>query len=548
MQMATLRRPDTSLVGRFRGLIVGLIVGVMVVAVLPALAGHSTQGLDGSNFEIDVDANLKVDDDAPSIDWADVTHTRKDDAPSGQNDDSFGGGTKEDTAVPKVGTGSIPPNKSDLKTFGIFQEQNDDGQFLHMFWTRVQDPEGSTNMDFEFNQNVCTASDDSGCSSNSVTPDRLAGDLLITYDLTKGGTVPVLSLREWDGSAWGGPANLSAAGGATGSINSSTIPAEDADGLDSLDPRTFGEASIDLSVIFDSTECESFGSAYLKSRSSFEFNSALKDFIAPAGVEISNCGSVKITKTDDASPPSLLSGATFTLYVDNDPVGGSLGREDTATTQTCTTGTTGVCAITDVLVGDYWVVETVTPAGHATADPQAVSIVADEQVSLTFVNPRLRGAILVTKTRKHAADGPGDHAHPGVTFSVLQGRTVIDSDSTGRDGKVCFDGLLFGDYTVSETVPTGYAGEDPKSVTVDNVAACADATFVGETVSFSNTPLSDITVSFSPQVVGGTAATIGCTGLTATPADATPRAFDDTSETFEDLLPGTYTCTVVVDP
>jgi hypothetical protein len=49
-------------------------------------------------------------------------------------------------------------------------------------------------------------------------------------------------------------------------------------------------------------------------------------------------------------------------------------------------------------------------------------------------------------------------------------------------------------------------------------------------------------------VPGGTAATIECTNLTATPADATPSAFDDISETFKDLEPGTYTCTVVVDP
>jgi hypothetical protein len=70
----------------------------------------------------------------------------------------------------------------------------------------------------------------------------------------------------------------------------------------------------------------------------------------------------------------------------------------------------------------------------------------------------------------------------------------------------------------------------------------------GETVSFSNTPLSNITVSFESQVPGGTAATIECAGLTATPADETPNAFDDLSEVFKDLEPGTYTCTVVVDP
>ena len=41
---------------------------------------------------------------------------------------------------------------------------------------------------------------------------------------------------------------------------------------------------------------------------------------------------------------------------------------------------------------------------------------------------------------------------------------------------------------------------------------------------------------------------VECTNLTATPVDTTPTIFDDTSETFKNLLPGTYTCTVVVDP
>lgn len=101
---------------------------------------------------------------------------------------------------------------------------------------------------------------------------------------------------------------------------------------------------------------------------------------------------------------------------------------------------------------------------------------------------------------------------------------------------------------MTETVPANYTGEAPKNVAVDNKASCSDSTYVGETVSFSNTPLSSITVSFSSQVTGGTAATIACTGLATNPPDSTPNAFDDTSETFTDLAPGTYTCTVVVDP
>lgn len=71
---------------------------------------------------------------------------------------------------------------------------------------------------------------------------------------------------------------------------------------------------------------------------------------------------------------------------------------------------------------------------------------------------------------------------------------------------------------------------------------------MGEAVRFDNVPLSNITVSFESQIEGGTAATISCTDLWADPEDVTPTAFDDISETYYDLLAGTYTCTVVIDP
>jgi uncharacterized surface anchored protein len=302
---------------------------------------------------------------------------------------------------------------------------------------------------------------------------------------------------------------------------------------------------VDLDAILGgSTTCAAFGSAYLKSRSSDSFTAAVKDFIAPTPVNINLCGSVKIIKTDDATPPNPLAGAEFTLYKDNAPVGGSRGAEDTVTTLKCTTGADGTCTINNVFKGEYWVVETVVPAGHDGVADQHVTVVANQTVTVgPLVDPRQVGAILVTKTRKHAADGAGDHPHAGVDFTV-NGVTK----TTDAGGHACFDGLVFGTYTVHETVPAGYHGEADKTVTVNNKASCADATYVGETVTFHNTPLSNITVSFESQVSGGTASQISCTGLTATPPDGTPNAFDDTSESFKDLEPGTYTCTVVIDP
>ncbi len=44
--------------------------GAMLALAAPAIASHPEVSLPGSNFEIDTNANLKVDDAAPSIDWA----------------------------------------------------------------------------------------------------------------------------------------------------------------------------------------------------------------------------------------------------------------------------------------------------------------------------------------------------------------------------------------------------------------------------------------------------------------------------------------------
>ena len=301
-------RSNVGGLGR-RWFLAGMIIATAVVLSLfvnTTEGAHPLPSLLYSNFEIDYDANLTVEHTAPpSLDWASasVIEDRQDDLDSGSKDDSFGKGTKEDTAVPERVTGSIPPNKSDLRAFGVYLEENPDGKFMHLFWTRAQDPNGTTNMDFEFNQSTVI-------STNLVTPIRTGGDLLLEYKLSKGGTVPDLFLYTWlDESGdvtncvaassvpcWGAPQNLTSSGEATGSVNATAIAAENSDGLGDLDPFTFGEASVDLAAIFDPTKCQSFGSAYLKSRSSDSFTAALKDYIAPQPINITNCGTVIIRK------------------------------------------------------------------------------------------------------------------------------------------------------------------------------------------------------------------------------------------------------------
>src|ERR1051326_5307585 len=147
-------------------------LAVLVPLALPGLAN-----LAGSNFNAG-DGNLVVNGN--ETDWANVglncTSTPKVgcdiDKPTGSADDSFGQGTSENDAVPTVTDGSIPNNKSDLLRFYIANESVGGNSFVYLAWERVQQPNGTTNMDFEFNQST-------QLSSNGVTPVRTAGDVLV---------------------------------------------------------------------------------------------------------------------------------------------------------------------------------------------------------------------------------------------------------------------------------------------------------------------------------------------------------------------------------
>lgn len=409
------------------------LVGGGLVTTNIALADH-TVSLPGSNLEIDSDANLTVEHALPSIDWNTVNETRKNDTPSGGGDESFGNGAKENTAVPSVVDGGIPPNKSDLKSFGVFQEGSGGSGFLNLYWSRVQDPTGTTNMDFEFNKRQCTpGTADGDCTANGMTPKRSAGDLLVIYDLSNGGTSPTLSLREWTGSVWGPPMDLTSSSKATGSINTSAITAAQAGGADGIgahSARTFGEAQIDLSEVFDPNTCQSFGSAYLKSRSSDSFTAALKDFVPPAAVNISNCGSVTIDKTGNNLNGGPLAGAGFTLYKDLGTIGGTResAQIDTITDFTCTSDAQGDCDIADVPFGEYWLVETQVPTNYLPVADRHVSVTGTTPVHFDIENVRQTVTTSITTQQRwlpnhqatiSASPGQGDLAGT-VVFKLYE--------------------------------------------------------------------------------------------------------------------------------
>jgi hypothetical protein len=170
------------------------------------------------------------------------------------------------------------------------------------------------------------------------------------------------------------------------------------------------------------------------------------------------------------------------------------------------------------------------------------------------------GAIKVTKTSTK-----GDAPLAGATFTVKDSSGAVvpgGNLTTGDDGTACVGSLpLANGYTVTETgAPTGYKINNPDPVTVNITAAGTCTSGAAEPAVFTDTPLSEIEVKFTSLAKDAdgndvTASSIVCDDDSTPPAiDAVEEngdddpAFDDTDETFTDLEPGTYTCTVVVDP
>lgn len=550
------KRRRLGLLAALSALAVALVVGVTAAVSANTLGG---------NFEIDANANLTRENAAPSIDWVSVDEPRKADLATGSTDDSYGGGSKEDDTCPSTGTGSIPNNKSDLLNFGVYVEDAGPGSagFLNLFWKRVLEPSGTTLMDFEFNQSQTDC-------GNGVNPVRTQGDLLIEYRLENGGSVATLKVREWSGSAWGAAVDLGA--DAIGTTNSTTILAANSDGLGQMVARTFGEASIDLDAIFEEGKCQSFGSAFLKSRASDSFTSQMKDFIKPLPVSITNCGSVLIKKEAEGSGTAL-SGATFTITPGEVDANG----DEAASSDIPESDVDGYYCIENILIDaageTHEVEETAAPDGYNLPDDPTQDIQVTETSSCadrlddepivpdhTFVDPPEVGAILITKTGKDKAcvaeddpdascSGASTRLLAGAVFEIFTG----ENSSTGKiggdrttlaDGTVCIADLALGKYTVHEkTAPAGYQKAADQNVTVTE-GTCASGAVAA---NVTDQPLTDVQVIVTPQLAGTTASKITCDSGTSD--DATPGdVYDDEDETFTSIVPKTVTCTIVIDP
>ncbi|MDP5225924.1 MULTISPECIES: hypothetical protein [Arthrobacter] len=417
MEKKTLRELGAGLAS------LGLILSG-VSAAQANLAGSTFEGNDGNLV-----TNTPGNSDWASLDVAGIVNKGVDKA-SGSSDNAFGQGTKEDSSAVSVVTGSIPPNKNDLTRFYEASETPSNGHtYLYLAWERLVNI-GNANLDFEISQNVTAGFTTS--TTGPVTLNRTAGDLLVSYDFGGSGT-PTLGINTWLTAAagntvsqcfsantlpcWGKHQTLGSSS-SEGAVN--TVPVVDPlqPGSPTLGVGLFGEAAIDLTAagVIPVGTCESFGSAFVKSRSSSSFTAEIKDFIAPVPVTINNCGSITIKKVTQNEPVGGMQ--SFTYTTSSNLTGFSLSNGGSKQFKALPTGTYSVTEGDQSAPWNFVSLSCDTSSG-VTKTGQSVSIVlgTSENVTCTYTNHYTNSPTVATVLVPASPITVGGTIHDTATLS-----------------------------------------------------------------------------------------------------------------------------------
>lgn len=283
---------------------------------------------------------------------------------------------------------------------------------------------------------------------------------------------------------------------------------------------------------------------------------------------------LEIEKTPDGGTISPGDNAVFTITVtsvgqstannvviDDELPAGFTWSEDPDTAEcSITSGTTLHCDVGDLAPMSSFSVTVSAPTTRddcglidnpaAEADADNADMVTDSgDITVEC------GAIQIQKDAKHK----GTDTSPDLeaTFEIKDSSgTVVETVTTdSTTGLACVDGLAFDTYDVDETdAATGYKQDpDVESVTVDTEATCDDDPFVGGTVSFTNVPLTDVTITIDSLVKGATETVITCRDeqgnvVFSETASADSDEFGDDELVMSGLEPRTLDCEIVIDP
>jgi prealbumin domain-containing protein len=296
-------------------------------------------------------------------------------------------------------------------------------------------------------------------------------------------------------------------------------------------------------------------------------------------------GSATGAATFSKTPATTGTTTTFTLN-DN----GNSTSDSSGNTEDITNVQAGTYHVTET-VDTGWGLESLTcsPSSGTSSGTQDgtvpakanITVAAGQTVTCTYVNQQLIGAIRIIKTGKYVGCSNTSYSKPypaipspnaalgvcsatktaqlagahfkvqlktGTSYSDVTGATSL---ITGSDGTVCFssaDIIKGSTYGVTETsAPPGYSNDAGSAVTdvqITDIGTCSTGS--QKEVSFTDTPLTNLTVTAAPQAGDSTKTSVACSPspAPATTVGPTPRP----TYSATDLTPKTYTCTVVVDP
>ena len=235
----------------------------------------------------------------------------------GATDDTiFASSNKNDDLVNtwQWDTGNVPA-KTDLANVYAYAAIRDSDKHLIVYLGLERlAPNGDSHIDIEFNQQAIGLDRSVPCGDDETAPpvvdpqtddgspceftgNKTAGDLVVTMDFTRGGTLGSIEIRTWDGTQFNldatiaeGCNTLAATGFADDSIcgfnngvdiDRGSWPTFEAKrgllvGDEQLLANAFTEIGIDITEILGETPC--FGTIQAKTRSSQSFSAELKDF------------------------------------------------------------------------------------------------------------------------------------------------------------------------------------------------------------------------------------------------------------------------------
>jgi uncharacterized surface anchored protein len=540
-----------------------IAVLILVASAAAVLPGSPSSFESGNDPTLGL-GNMIVDTTGDS-DWKTVATTATDtpyvhltDLASSNLDDSFTPGSKQDTPCPTVEGHGNPP-KDDFTDVASYTEvasggAHDGETYLYGATIRyTANGNASENIELKQSSELCP-----GSAKLTIRSD---GDKLIAIDYLGGGKAVQFHVLTFTATeacfvskdtapCWGADVQTLSANSAEGGVNTSAITAANnpINGK-ALVAGQFAEFGINLALanIIPTGSCKGFSQTVWESRSSgSSFVSSTKD-IAIEDKDINNCSSVSVRKV--GSDGGSQEGAVFTLYNGTGTGGTVVG--------TCTVDANGDCVdangdnpFVDLNPGDYTLDETGQPAGYGKDPdlPYSFTLAQGDSPALEFTDPALLGAIEITKTSSKGLN-PGLE---GASFDITAPDASVTSVTTGADGTVCVDGLSFGTYSVQETAaPTGYGIDDTTAhdVIVNATSTCGDG--FEATFAATDTPLTDLVVTATGEAApaGTTKSQITCVDSSDANIGDSPTAnTDPATMTANGLEPGTYTCTVVIDP